>query len=146
MVWTVRYKPKNLKEFVNQQDAVEIFLKWIKKWKRGDKPLLFYGPPGTGKTVLLQAYAIENNLEFIEMNASDWRSASQIQEVLGQSMLQTSLFKKSKIFLIDEVDGLAGRGDLGGVGEIIKIIKESRYPCVLTANNAYNAKLRNLRQ
>jgi len=146
MPWATKYKPKSLKEFIDQQQALDVFLKWIKKWKQGSKALLFYGPPGTGKTALLQAYAAENKIEFIEMNASDWRSASQIQEVLGQSMLQASLFKRSKLFLIDEVDGIAGREDVGGVGAVIKIIKESRFPIVLTANNPYDLKLRTLRQ
>jgi len=145
MVWTIKYKPENLKEFVNQQEAVDTFLKWMKTWKQS-KALLLYGSPGTGKTALVEAYAKENNLEFIEMNASDFRTKSDIESVIGQSMSQMSLFKRSKIFLIDEIDGIAGREDLGGVGAIIKIIKESRYPCVLTANNAYDSKLRTLRQ
>jgi replication factor C large subunit len=146
IVWMAKYKPKSLKEFVNQKEALEIFLKWMKRWKPGSKALLFYGPPGVGKTALLYAFAVENNLEFIEMNASDWRSASQIQEVLGQSMLQAPLFKKGKLFLIDEVDGIAGREDIGGVGAVIKIIKESRYPVVLVANNPFDPRLRSLRQ
>ena len=145
-MFTEKYKPKNLKEFVNHKEAVDVFLKWISKWKPGSKALLFYGMPGTGKTVLIHAYASEKNLEFIELNASDWRSASQIQEVLGQSMKQIPLFKKSKVFLIDEIDGIAGREDLGGVGAVIKIIKESKFPVVLTANNAFNPRLRTLRE
>ena len=146
MPFTEKYKPKNLKEFVDQKEAVELFLNWIKKWKPGSKALLFYGMPGTGKSCLLYAFANEKNLDLVEMNASDWRSASQIQEILGQSMRQAPLFKKSKIFLIDEIDGIAGKADLGGVGAIIKIIKESRFPVVLTANNPYDPKLRILRQ
>lgn len=145
-MWTEKYRPKNLKEFINQKEALEKFLDWIKKWKPGTKALLFYGQPGTGKTALIQAFAQEKNLEFVEMNASDFRSKNQIEEVLGRSMLQKSLFKKSKILLIDEIDGIAGREDLGGVGAIIKIIKESHYPCVLTANNPYDPKLRSLRE
>jgi replication factor C large subunit len=61
-------------------------------------------------------------------------------------MRQASLFKKSKIFLIDEADGIVGREDLGGVGAVIKIIKESRFPVVLTANNPWDQRLRSLRQ
>jgi len=56
------------------------------------------------------------------------------------------LFRRSKLFLIDEIDGIAGREDLGGVGAIIKIIKETKFPVVLTANNAYDQKLRSLRE
>jgi replication factor C large subunit len=145
MPLTEKYKPNNLAEFVDQKEALEKFLDWIKKWKPGSKALLFYGPPGTGKTCLLHAFSKEKNLQLIEMNASDWRSASQIEEVFGQSMKQASLFSKGKIFLIDEIDGLAGREDLGGVGAVIKIIKESRFPVVLVANNPYEPKLRALR-
>jgi len=143
--WAEKYKPKDLKEFVNQKDALEKFLSWIKKWKPGRKALLFYGIPGTGKTALIHAFAKEKKLEFIEMNASDFRSKLQIEDVLGQSMLQAPLFKKSKIFLLDEIDGLVGREDLGGSKAIIKIIKESRFPVVLTANNPWSSRLRSLR-
>ena len=145
-MFTQKYRPKNLKEFISQKEAVELFLKWIKRWEPGNKALLFHGMPGTGKTALVYAWARENNSELIELNASDWRSASQIQEVFSQSMLQKPLFKKSKIFLIDEIDGVAGREDLGGVGAIIKIIRETKFPVVLTANNPWDQKLRTLRE
>ncbi|MEM5882850.1 MAG: replication factor C large subunit [Candidatus Aenigmatarchaeota archaeon] len=145
-MWSEKYRPKSLKEFVNQKEAVEKFLNWIKNWKPGSKAMLFYGPPGTGKTALVQAYAQEKDLEFVEMNASDFRSKTQIEEVFGRSMLQKPLFKKSRIFLIDEVDGIAGREDIGGISAVIKIIKESYYPCILTANNPYDPKLKGLRE
>ncbi|MBI2005355.1 MAG: replication factor C large subunit [Candidatus Aenigmarchaeota archaeon] len=144
-MWVNKYKPKNLTEYVGQKEAVENFLEWINDWKQG-KGLLFHGPPGTGKTCLIEAFSTERNYEFIEMNASDFRDRKQIEEILGQSMKQASLFGRKKIFLIDEIDGLAGRQDLGGVGAIIKIIKESRFPVVLTCNNPYDQKLRTLRE
>jgi len=140
-----KYKPKKVNEIIGQNKAVDIFLRWIKTWKKGKKALLFHGKPGTGKTALVQAYALENNLDFIEMNASDFRTADQIKENLGSSIKQKSLFKKGKIFLIDEIDGLAGRQDIGGTKEIIRIIKESYYPIVLTANDPWSMKLRSLR-
>jgi len=145
MPWPQKYAPKNLKEFVNQKEAVETFLKWIKTWKPGKKALMFYGPPGTGKTALIEAYAKEKNLDFVEMNASDYRSANQIREVLGQSMQQRSLFSKGKIFLLDEIDGIAGAEDRGGIAEIIKIIQESSFPIVLTCNDPWDPKLKTLR-
>ena len=135
----------NLKDYVGQKEAVEQFLNWIKTWKRGSKSLLFHGPPGVGKTALIEAYCSENKIDLIEMNASDFRSASQIKEVIGKSMQQQSLMKRGKIFLLDEVDGLSGRQDFGGVGEIIKIMKSSVHPVVLTANDPWNPKLRYLK-
>jgi replication factor C large subunit len=145
MVWVSKYRPTKLSEIADQKEALEEILKWIDHWKRGSKPLLLHGPPGTGKTSIIEALCAERNYDLIELNASDHRSASSIQEVIGRSMTQSSLFKKSKIFLIDEIDGLAGREDTGGIGEISKLIKESRFPVVMTANNPYDPKLRNLR-
>jgi len=145
MPWTEKYAPKKVVEVVGQKKAIDQFLTWYKSWKPGKKAALFHGPAGTGKTCLIEALGKEKNLEVIEMNASDYRTAKQIREVIGQSMKQKSLFKKSKIFMIDEIDGIAGREDRGGTGEIIKIIKESLYPIVITANNPWHPRLRSLR-
>ena len=98
-----------------------------------------------GKTAVVYALANEKNLELIELNASDMRNASGIEEIVGNSSKQMSLFKRGKIILIDEVDGISGASDRGGVGALTKIIKESRFPIVLTANDAYNPKLKTLR-
>lgn len=145
MPWTEKYAPQKIVEVVGQKKAVDQFIIWLRSWKPGKKAALFHGSAGTGKTALVEALGKERNLEVIEMNASDFRTAQQIKEVIGQSMKQQSLFKKGKIFFIDEIDGLAGREDRGGTGEIIKIIKESQYPIILTANNPWDTKLRSLR-
>lgn len=144
-MWSNKYKPKNLNEYVGQKEAVEKFLSWIKNWKRG-RSLLFYGPPGTGKTCLVETFAKENNYDFIEMNASDFRTKNDIESVLGQSMKQSSLFGRKKIFLIDEADGLAGRQDFGGASAILEIIKGSNFPVVLTCNNPYDESLRTIKE
>jgi replication factor C large subunit len=146
MSFTDKYKPKNLREFVNQKEAKDAVLKWLERWKPRAKPLLLFGPPGSGKTCLIEALAREKNYDLVQMNASDVRSAAQIKEVIGKSMIQQSLFKKGKIFLLDEIEGLYGKEDFGGVKEIIIMIKETCHPLVLISNNPYDPKLRALRQ
>jgi len=145
-MWIIKYKPRSLKEFVNQKEAVQKFLNWIKDWKPGSKALLFYGPPGTGKTCLVEAFAYENDYEFIQLNASDWRSKTQIEQILGQTIRTQPLIKKGKIILIDEIDGLAGKEDIGGAGAILKMIQTSRFPIILTANDPFDPKLRKIRE
>jgi len=97
---------------VGQKKAVDQFLIWLRTWKPGKKSALFHGPAGVGKTCLVEATSKERNLEIIELNASDFRTASKIKETIGQSIKQKSLFKRSKIFLIDEIDGISGRSEV----------------------------------
>ncbi|HLC59607.1 MAG TPA: replication factor C large subunit [archaeon] len=144
-MWNRKYKPRNLSEYVGQKENVEVFLKWVKNWTTDSKPLMFYGASGIGKTALVEAYAEENNLDLIQVNASDQRNAEEIKRVIGSSVSQKSLFKRGKIFLIDEIDGISGRDDRGGVGEVIKTISQTKFPTIFICNDAYSMKLRELR-
>jgi replication factor C large subunit len=145
-MFIIKYRPKSLKDFVNQKEALAKFLEWYRNWKPGSKAALLYGRPGTGKTCLVEAFANDENLQLIQMNASDTRSKKQIEEVFGHASSVASFLKKGRIFLIDEIDGIAGKEDVGGIKAIIEIIKKSKHPVVLTANNPYDPKLRVLRE
>ncbi len=145
-VWIRKYSPKNLKEFVNQKEGVASFLKWYKNWNKEKKPCIIYGPPGCGKTSFVYAFAKENGLDVIEINASDFRDAENIKRVMKPALQQTSLFGNKKIFLVDEVDGISGKEDRGGTTEILKLVKEAKFPVVFTANDVWNPKLRGIRE
>ena len=135
-----KYKPKRLSEIIGQREIVVKTWDWLKKWKTG-KALMIYGPTGTGKTLIVGLLAKENNMNLLEINSSDDRSASFIKEVLIPASKEGTLSRK-RLILIDDVDSLSERG---GVTEIIKIIKTSSYPIILTATDAYDPKLRTLR-
>ncbi len=138
-----KYKPRIVRDIVGQDDCASQVSAWLGAWKPGAKALFLYGPSGTGKTSLVQAIAAEKKLELIELNASDYRTAEQIESIIGQASKQQSLFGRRKLMLIDEVDGITG-DDRGAVASITKIIKESKFPVVLTANDAWDLRLRNL--
>jgi replication factor C large subunit len=79
------------------------------------------------------------------LNASDNRNADSILEIAGNASQQGSLFGKKRVILIDEVDGLFGTVDRGGVKAIIDVIKNTKVPIILTANDPWAQKLRTLR-
>jgi len=142
---TEKYRPKKIGDYVGQKDSLEEFVKWIKNWKPGSA-VIFHGPPGVGKTSMIYAFASENGLDLIETNASDLRSSKELRETISSSVSQKSLFKRGKIFLFDEIDGISGYEDKGGVGEMMRIIEDTRYPVVLIANDPYSKKLFEIRK
>ena len=139
-----KYSPKKVSDLIGQEEAIVKILFWLEHWKKG-KGLFLHGPPGVGKSSVARAFAIEKGVDLIELNASDERSADEIEKTIGQAVRQQSLFKRGKIVLIDEVDGLSA-GDRGGAPAILKIIQTSTFPVILTANDIYEPKLKALRQ
>jgi len=137
-----KYKPKDLKEVIGQNDFILKVSEWLRKWKPG-KALLIYGSTGTGKTLIVKLMAKERNMSLFELNAGHERSASSIKEILLPAAKEGSLLSK-RLILIDEVDSM-GQSDRGGIAEIIKAIKESANPIILIANDAYDDKIRSLR-
>ena len=140
------YVPRRLSDIEGQEKAVERLQAALKKWKPGGGCFLLYGPPGTGKTAIAFAAAHEFNLDLIEMSASDFRDAEQIQGKAGNALQQQSLFQRGKLILIDEVDGIAGNEDRGGVGAVAALLEKPYYPVILTAENPWEHKLQKIRK
>ncbi|MEM4818827.1 MAG: replication factor C large subunit [Nanopusillaceae archaeon] len=145
ILWIKKYAPKNSYEIINQTEAINEIKEFILKQQRDKKALLLYGPPGTGKTSSVYAIANELNYEVIEVNASDVRTARAIHARLDEAIKGKTFFYKGRVILIDEIDGLAGFYDRGGIGAIINIIEESKWPVILIANDPWDPKFKKLR-
>ena len=146
--WTVKHKPKTLGEVVGNREAIAELIGWLRSWEKGipkKRAAFLYGPPGIGKTVAVEALAKDWNLELVEKNASDYRTEDAVQKFAGLASQYGTLFGKKRLILFDELDGLTGREDRGGVGAIISVVKQARSPIILIANNAYNPRLSSLR-
>jgi replication factor C large subunit len=149
-IWVDKYAPRIASEILGNNDAVSKVMKWLSIWTSGKIPekraILLFGPTGTGKTSLVYAIASESGYEVVEINASDKRDKETLRRLIGSSASLGSLFSeiKGRILLIDEVDGLSGDEDRGGVSAIIETIKETRNPIILTANDKWDSKIRSL--
>jgi replication factor C large subunit len=145
--WTRKYLPQTVSDIQGQQTAVESLKKFVLEFKKHKKKsILLHGAPGCGKTSSVYALANDLDLELLEINASDFRNAAKIESVLGHSSSQRSLFFKEKLLLVDELDGIAGREDRGGLTSLQKLIDKTSYPIVMTANDPYDKKFSTLRK
>ena len=145
MMWSEKYRPKSLLEMIGNEEAKESFVNWLGKWVKGTKPLLLIGQAGIGKTTIATLGAKQFGYDLIGLNASDVRSKQKIQEILDPVLGNAGLVGKPMIFL-DEVDGIHGRSDYGGVEALVEILKEPTVPIVLAANSDTSDKMKTIKK
>ena len=145
MMWSEKYRPQRFTDLLGNEDSRKFFLGWFEKWKKGTKPLLLVGPPGIGKPTLANLAGKNFGYDMISLNASDVRNKKNIQEILQPVLGNQTVLGKPMIF-IDEVDGVHGRSDYGGVEALINILKEPTVPIILAANNDSSDKMKKIKK
>lgn len=144
--WIVKYRPRKPREIAGQKEPVTKLSSFLRNYRQNKKKgAIIYGPPGTGKTSAAYAIASELNLEVVEVNASDFRNKDKINSVVGQASKQMSLFGGGKLILVDEIDGLSGTKDRGGIQALTSVLQKTSHPMVLTAHNPYDRKFSKLK-
>ena len=144
-MWSEKYRPQRMTELVGNEDSRKLFVEWFQKWRKGTKPLLIVGPPGTGKTTLANLASRDFGYDMIGLNASDVRNKKNIQEILEPILGNQTVLGEPMIF-IDEVDGIHGRSDYGGVEALINILKEATIPIILAANYDKSDKMKKIKK
>lgn len=142
-MWSEVYRPQRVEQMVGNEDVRIAVVKWLSAWVSGSKPLLLIGPPGVGKTTIVHALARQFDYDLVEMNASDVRNRDSIEARIKPIFANTSLFGRRILLFLDEVDGISGREDSGGLDALVELIKEPTVPVIMAANEK-SAKMKEL--
>ncbi len=145
--WPEKHRPRTLDLIVGNSDAIASIKAWVLSWSKSlpeKRAVLLIGPPGIGKTATVGALANDLNMELVEFNSSDNRNKDSIETLVWRAASQQTLDGRPRIILLDEVDGLSGTSDRGGVGAIVRVIQDSVHPIIMTANDPDSPRLKDL--
>ncbi|MBS3073909.1 replication factor C large subunit [Candidatus Pacearchaeota archaeon] len=145
MTLAEKYRPASFKEVRGQDFAIESIVRFIKNFPSEKNAIILFGPAGTGKTTLAHVAARELGAELLEINSSDLRNREELEKIIKPASEQRSLFNKTKIILIDEVDGIS-KVDEGGLSALVEITKSTAFPIIMTANDIWDRKFAELRK
>jgi replication factor C large subunit len=136
--WTERYRPSTLAEVRGNDKARDAFAEWADTWDDHGEAVVLHGSPGVGKTSAAHALAADRGWDTIELNASDQRTADDIERYAGRAAMNSTLGGSGRqLVIVDEADNLHGNVDRGGSKAITSLVKEAQQPVVLIANEFY---------
>ncbi|XP_050803366.1 replication factor C subunit 1 [Gopherus flavomarginatus] len=157
-----------------EQSCANKLLRWLQNWHKNTsedkhakpsksggkdggtnfKAALLSGPPGVGKTTTAALVCEELGYSYVELNASDARSKNSLKDVVAESLNNTSMkdfcsgtshsVSMKHVLIMDEVDGMAGNEDRGGIQELIGLIKTTKIPIICMCNDRNHPKIRSL--
>ena len=143
--WTEKYRPSSLSELRGNDSAVDEVREWARTWDDHGEAAVLHGAPGIGKTSAAHALAADWGWETVELNASDQRTADDIERYAGRAASNTTLGSAGddaddgrQLVIVDEADNIHGNYDRGGAGAVTRLVKEARQPVVLIANDYYD--------
>lgn len=134
-MWVEKYRVSEFDSFFGNEKSRLIVINWLKSWIKGTKPILIVGPPGTGKTSFVKSLAKLLDLDLIELNASDLRNKINLEIIINPILLNKSIFGKQMLLFLDEVDGISGRDDYGGVPFLSNLLKNADIPIIMASNS-----------
>ncbi|XP_018342297.1 PREDICTED: replication factor C subunit 1 isoform X3 [Trachymyrmex septentrionalis] len=118
------------------------------------KAALLSGPPGVGKTTTVQVVCKELGYDLVEFNASDTRNKTLLKEAVSGLLSNTTMkdyvtgikqkITSKHVLLMDEVDGMAGNEDRGGLQELVNLIKYTDVPIICICNDRFNTKVKTI--
>jgi len=172
-LWTTKYQPKKISDLIGNKTNINKLIEWLDDWNsvvlegktkkvetkfhRGQRPTfenvnaracLITGDPGIGKTSSVRLIAKLKGYKTYETNASDQRNKLAINKNAGFMFDNKTLFggelQDKNLIIMDEVDGMSGNEDRGGIAAIIDIIKKTKTPIICIANDRQSPKLKTL--
>ena len=172
-LFTDKYYPKEMNDIIGNQQQIRNINNWLDSWndcvlhghkkeqgksfKKFGKPeninaraAIVSGPSGIGKTCAIRILAKTKGYRIFELNASDKRNKDTINNSVGFLMNNTTLSaidnstNSKNIIIMDEIDGMTGNEDKGGIKALIDITKKTKVPIIFICNDIYSPKLKSL--
>jgi replication factor C large subunit len=146
--WTERYRPSTLSEVRGNNKARDALEEWAGTWDDHREPVVLHGAPGVGKTSAAHALASDMGWEVVELNASDQRTADDIERFAGRASKNATLAGSvggsgagtggRQLIVLDEADNIHHQYDRGGKRAVTDLLKDADQPIVLIANEYYD--------
>jgi len=111
IMYTEKYRPQVLEDYVGNKDIVKVASNWMQSWFDGKvffPIMILHGRSGIGKTTLAICLGDKFNCAISEQNASDDRNVKQMKRIIQGTGI-TALDFNRRLTILDEADNLSNK-------------------------------------
>jgi replication factor C subunit 1 len=143
-MFTSKYKPNKLSEFIGNEKIIQPFTKWLLTWNLSNKKTkccLISGINGIGKSLLVELILKKFCHHAIHLSIDDERDKEQIQQTIKPLLHMKKTFDdKENVLVVSDID--SSGGDYGFIGALVECIKETEIPIICICDDRYSQSLK----
>lgn len=139
-MFTSKYKPKKIEEFIGNKNLVKSFIYWLLEWDINGKIALLSGINGIGKSLFLELLLKKHDYNIIHLSIEEDLDLKDFTKPIIKT--KKNLSGQENVLVINDIDVLANES--GFISLIINIIKETKIPIICICNDKFHPSLKSL--
>jgi len=143
-MFTTKYKPNKLTEFIGNKRIIQPFIKWLLNWEfknKKTKCALVSGVNGIGKSLLVDLVLNKYSYNGIHLSIDDERNKEYIHDVIKPLLHTKKTFDdKENVLIVSDID--SSSGDYGFIGSLVECIKETEIPIICICDDRYSQNIK----
>lgn len=143
-MYTVKYRPNKLEDFVGNKQLVKPFIQWLLEWdpqNKKSKCALVSGVNGVGKSLLIDLLLRKHDYNIIELACDDDRDKGWINEYIKPLLKTKKTFNgQENALVVSDID--SSSGDYGFIASLVECIKESCIPIICICDDRYSQNIK----
>ena len=142
-MFTVKYRPKKLEDFVGNKSAIQPFIHWLLEWepsKKKTKCALVSGLNGVGKSLLVELILKKHDYNIIHLNIDEEHDKEYINQTIKPLLRTKKTFNgQENALLVSDIDCVSG---YGFISTLLDCIKETQIPIICICDNRYDQSIK----
>ena len=142
-MFTAKYKPKKLEDFVGNKQVILPFIRWILEWDEKNKKnrcALVSGLNGVGKSLLVELVLNKHDYNIIHLSSEDERSKEYINKIIKPIIQSKKTFNgQDNCLVVSDIDI---SGDYGFISSLLECIKETKIPIICICDDRYSQSIK----
>jgi len=142
-MFTTKYRPKKLSDFVGNKKVIQPFIQWLLDWdsnSKNNRCALISGLNGIGKTLLVELMLFKHDYNMVHLSIDEEHSKEYMNENIKPLLKTKKTFNgQENVLVVSDIDCANG---YGFISALVDCLKETQIPIICICDNRYDQSIK----